>query len=155
MSATATTVTAASQVAEAPNPSIPSTTPGPEAVPAPITQASANSLSNRVARSALSNNVKDREPVDELAGPIVLESGSARRLYYFTELQDMAGETVQHKWIRNGETIATVTFPIGGVRWRIYSSKLLSSRMDGEWEARVESANGEVLDRIAFSAARP
>ncbi len=154
------TVTSAEAVAAMPDHSIPPTQPSPETMPAPVTRANPDpgldaGLPARVARSALSSDVRDREPVDELFGTIVLESGGARRLYYFTEVQDMAGETVQHRWVRNGETVATVEFPIGGVRWRIYSSKLLSSTMDGQWEARAESADGEVLDRIEFNAARP
>ena len=158
--APAVPVTSASPVAGAPDQSTPPTQSDSETMPTPTALADPDpgvdaGSPARVARSALSSDVLDREPVDELSGTIMLESGGARRLYYFTEVQDMAGETVQHRWVRNGETVATVNFPIGGVRWRIYSSKLLSSTMDGEWQALAESANGEVLDRIEFNAARP
>jgi hypothetical protein len=155
-----TAVTSEETVAAVPDHLIPPTQPSPETMPTPVTPANPDpgldaGSPARVARSALSSDVRDREPVDELSGTIMLASGGARRLYYFTEVQDMAGETVQHRWVRNGEIVATVEFPIGGVRWRIYSSKLLSSTMDGQWEARAESADGEVLDRIEFNAARP
>jgi hypothetical protein len=112
-------------------------------------------ISERVARSILTSAVQDREPVDELLGPITLDPATGRTVFFFTELRDMAGETVTHRWVWNGETVARVEFPIGNIRWRVYSSKILPGNMDGDWQVVVESSDGALLDRFDFSAVRP
>lgn len=107
-------------------------------------------LSERLTRARLSNGIYRREP-REPAGPVVEVAGpGSRKIYYFTELNGLRGESVRHRWIHQGRTVASLRFRIGGDRWRVYSSKNLSVHMPGDWEVVVEGAQGQPLGRAQF-----
>lgn len=99
-----------------------------------------------VARSVVTTEVVDREPVDRLERvPIGLE-----RVFYFTDLRGMEGSRVIHRWEYQGEMMAEVAFEVGGDRWRIWSSKRLIPRWRGEWRALLLDAGGEILAEERF-----
>lgn len=84
-------------------------------------------------------------------GPVISPSASGSTgVYYFTELRDMQGHTATHRWEHEGHTIARVRFPVRGRRWRIYSSKVLPSAMQGEWRVTVTDEQGRVLRTDGF-----
>ncbi|MBW6510954.1 MAG: DUF2914 domain-containing protein [Desulfuromonadaceae bacterium] len=94
-----------------------------------------------VARALFTTSVENREPVDELtATDTALET-----LFFFTEINDMAGEPVLHRWVYNGQVMAEVPFTIGGPRWRVYSSKQMIPGWVGKWRVDVVNATGEVV----------
>lgn len=95
--------------------------------------------SDSIARSAFARAIVDREPVDEIA--VVTEN----RVYYFTELQGLEGQTVRHRWIYQGEVMADVEFMVGGPRWRVWSKKSLLPRWSGQWTVSVVDATGAVI----------
>lgn len=99
-----------------------------------------------VARSAVTDAIENREPVGKLADVTTV----TEKLYYFTELRDMEGETVTHRWEFNGQTMAEVAFPVRGQRWRIYSSKNLSPDWTGEWRVSVVDVAGKTLHTDTF-----
>lgn len=99
-----------------------------------------------VARAAVTRAIENREPVDEVSDVTT----DTERLYYFTELRGMEGETVTHRWEHNGQTMAEVAFQVGGPRWRVYSSKNLMSDWTGEWQVSVVDFAGNVLHRDTF-----
>lgn len=103
-----------------------------------------------VARSAFAQGIKEREPVGKLQR---LDEG-ADEVYYFTELRDMGGQTVTHRWKHAGEVKAEVTFQVGGPRWRVYSSKSLIPDWSGEWTVEVVNGNDRVVkrDTIVYGA---
>ena len=99
-----------------------------------------------VARAAITNGIENREPVDNLA-QVTTKTG---KVYYFTELHDMEGQTVTHRWEHNGEMMAEVPFQVGGPRWRVYSSKNLAPTWTGEWKVSVVDASGNTLRADTF-----
>ncbi|MEM7408839.1 MAG: DUF2914 domain-containing protein [Myxococcota bacterium] len=104
-----------------------------------------------VARAAVTTSVFEREPTDEVESV----SLGTEELFYFTELRDLQGQTVTHRWSQ-GETIrAEVSFDVGGPRWRVYSRKALLPEWTGEWTLEVVAPSGEVLrsDRFVYEAA--
>lgn len=110
-----------------------------------------------IARTAFTTAIQDREPVDNLTA-----LGTDRnKIYFFTELRDMTGQTVTHRWEYNGKVMAEVPFQIGGPRWRVYSSKTLDPALTGEWKVSVVDSQGNALGVSTFrytpaeSAARP
>lgn len=115
-----------------------------------IQQATDRVLSEAVARAQLSNGIYRREPTEKPAAPIMVPGPGSRKLYYFTELRGLEGQTIRHRWIYDGRTVATLRFRVGGDRWRLYSSKNLSTRMDGEWRVVAEDPNGRVLSESRF-----
>lgn len=103
-------------------------------------------MSGRVARAALTTAVVDREPVDTIS----TLSNHVSQLYYFTEIQGMAGQTVAHRWEYNGQIMTEVSFDIGGPRWRVYSSKKLQPGWLGDWKVSVVDAAGNALSVNTF-----
>lgn len=101
----------------------------------------ASTAAGWVARATLTTAVQDREPIDSVS----TLSNDTTTLYYFTEVRDMAGQTIKHRWERNGEVMAEVEFEIGGPRWRIYSSKTLVPSWLGDWKVSATDAAGNPL----------
>lgn len=95
-----------------------------------------------VARAQFTSGILDREPVDSM---MTLDS-QTDRVFFFTELRNMEGRTVVHRWELNGEVMAAVTFDVRGPRWRIYSSKELLPEWTGAWQVSVVDETGTVLD---------
>jgi hypothetical protein len=71
-----------------------------------------------VDRSALTRAIFDREPVDAV-DQVASDSG---RVFYVTEIRDLVGATLRHRWEYAGDVMAEVPSEIGGAHWRIYSS---------------------------------
>ncbi|MFA7620175.1 MAG: DUF2914 domain-containing protein, partial [Thiohalomonadaceae bacterium] len=75
------------------------------------------------------------------------------RIYFFTELRDMEGQTVSHRWEQDGEVMAEVPFNVGGPRWRVWSSKNIDSGATGEWSVAVVDGAGNELARKGIATA--
>lgn len=105
----------------------------------------------RVARAALTSAVVEREPVDAL-GPLVLgDGGDLQTFYFFTELRQLAGQSVRHRWIAAGRIQAEVPFAVGDAwRWRVYSSKRLLRSQAGDWRVQVVLDDGAVIYSYPF-----
>ncbi len=100
-----------------------------------------------IARAGLTSAIQDREPVDSVTSL----NNDSTSLYYFTEVRDMAGQTVTHRWEYNGKVMAEVEFQIGGSRWRVYSSKSLQPEWTGDWKVSVLDAAGNPLSVNTFA----
>ena len=94
-----------------------------------------------VARAAFATAIEDREPVDK----VEKLPADRQKVYFFTELRDMAGQTVTHRWEHDGKVQAEVKFNVRGPRWRVWSSKNLPTDATGEWKVSVVNGNGEVI----------
>ncbi|MFQ6021578.1 MAG: DUF2914 domain-containing protein [Acidiferrobacterales bacterium] len=99
-----------------------------------------------VARATVTSGVQDREPIDS----ITTLSNDNSKIYYFTEIRDMAGETIMHRWEYNGQVMAEIPFHIGGARWRVYSSKNLEPMWLGDWKVSVVDSSGSPLSVTTF-----
>ncbi len=100
-----------------------------------------------VARSTFTSAIDNREPVDEISN---IDTDSSR-IYYFTEIKGLNGQRISHRWEQNGEVQATVSFDIGGDRWRVWSSKNLQPEFTGEWQVMVVDEAGNVLSQNSFN----
>lgn len=120
--------------------------PAPLAVPQTNTAVESgssndNDQSGAIARATFTSNVVGREPVDSITSI----SKTSGEMYYFTELKDMEGQTVTHRWEYNGEVMAEVEFKVGAPRWRVYSVKKLDPKWTGKWTVVVTDGNGTTL----------
>lgn len=100
-----------------------------------------------VSRASFTSAVENREPTDQLSSV----NNNQSEIMYFTELRDMAGQSVTHRWEHDGKVMAEVPFNVGGNRWRVYSSKKLDPSWTGSWKASVISANGETMSVSTFN----
>lgn len=106
-----------------------------------------NDSSGRVARAIFTTAIVDREPVDNLK----MLTNSTERVYFFSDLRELAGQIVTHHWEYDGQVMAEVTFKVGaGARWRVYSSKNLLPEWTGTWTVLVNNENGETLHSSTF-----
>jgi hypothetical protein len=102
-----------------------------------------------VARAQFSTDVVDREPIDDIGPTVKVEYGEIQRIYFFTDLRDMSGSQVIHRWKLDGKDQADVGFDIGGDRWRVWSSKRLMPGFDGKWSVDVVQ-DGQVIETRTF-----
>ena len=100
-----------------------------------------------VARSAFTSSIEDREPVDTLQQMNAVE----QKVYFFTELRDMEGQTATHRWELNGDVMAEVAFEVKGSRWRVWSSKNLQPEWVGEWKVSVLNSANDVISETSLN----
>jgi len=106
---------------------------------------------SRVLRAQLSAGVKGKEPTARLQPPVQVTGRGDRTIYYFSEVRDFDGQTVFHRWEREGKVIASVPFKIGGQRWRFYSRKTINPDMTGDWRVVLTDSTGNKLAGSTFS----
>ena len=95
--------------------------------------------------------VEDREPIDQ----ITFVSSDVRKIIFFSDLRDLAGHQVTHRWIFDGDTVAEVVFDVKGPRWRVWSSKDLIEDWIGDWTVEIVTDVGEVLAAETFTYSAP
>ncbi len=100
-----------------------------------------------VERAALTASVVDREP----QGRVKQLTNDRDRIFYFTDVRGMMGETLIHRWELNGEVVVEVALAIGGPRWRTFSTKQLDPGTLGDWTVSAVDASGRVLSSDGFS----
>lgn len=99
-----------------------------------------------VDRAQFTTAIEDREPKDA-----VTELSTDRdRVIFFTEYRDMEGSTLTHRWLHDGEEMASVSSDVGGPRWRTWSSKRLMADWTGSWTVEIVNEEGEVIDSRSF-----
>ncbi|HED40544.1 MAG TPA: DUF2914 domain-containing protein [Chromatiales bacterium] len=105
-----------------------------------------NLIAGEVARAQFTSAIEAREPVDE----ITVLSNNVNKVYFFSELRNLQGETVTHRWIYAGKLMAEVSFNVGGPRWRVNSSKTLLPSWTGKWSVAVVDGTGAILSEDSF-----
>ncbi len=100
-----------------------------------------------VARALLTRGIHEREPIDQ-----VDTLGSNQKIvYFFTDLRNLQGVTITHRWELEGLLMAEVPFTVGAARWRVWSSKNLVAESVGNWVVSVVGSAGQVLESTSFS----
>lgn len=105
-----------------------------------------------VGRARLTSNVVNREPVDELGARVDVPSAGETSVFFFTEVRGMGGRKITHRWEYAGATAASVSFPIGSDRWRVYSRKSIAANQTGPWKVVALGPDGTELARAEFVA---
>ena len=116
------------------------TQPEPPAKPAVL-------IPGVVTRSLLTRDIENREPVDTVS----TLTNDQTSIVYFTEIHDMAGQTVTHRWEHNGKIVREMPIKVETSRWRAYSTKILKPSWVGEWKVSVVDAAGGTLSVNTFS----
>lgn len=104
-------------------------------------------FAGEVARAQFTSSVNEREPVDDVAEL----TNDSRQIYFFSELRELRGQQITHRWEYNGQTVAEVPFQVGADRWRVWSTKKLDPLQVGEWKASIVDAEGNVLATETFT----
>ncbi|HKV97485.1 MAG TPA: DUF2914 domain-containing protein [Gammaproteobacteria bacterium] len=116
-----------------------STTAMPAAASVAATAPAAATAS--VSQAQFTTAVNNREPADNIS---TLDN-SHNQVFFFTALKDAAGQTITHRWVYNGQTMAEVKFEPKANHWRVWSSKMLLPSQTGTWTVEVVDGGGNVL----------
>lgn len=106
--------------------------------------------SPKIVRAVLTTDINDKEPVDNISSIIGVNKDRATKVYYFTEIIDMKGQVLYHRWLRNGQLIFKRKINILGNRWRASTSKMIIYSKAGLWTVRLEDEQGAILNEIKF-----
>ena len=100
-----------------------------------------------ISNAEFAMDIKDRTPLN-----IIEElDNSFGKIYFFTNIRNLQGQSIRHRWIYKNKVMAEVEFDINGPRWRVWSSKHLWPTWLGEWSVEVINANSEVLYKKEFN----
>ena len=92
----------------------------------------------RVVRAQFATAIDEREPVDQ----VVVLSPPQEEVFFFSELRNLEGRTVTHRWEYQGQVVSRVPFEVKGPRWRVYSKYSLEPDRFGEWSVTVVDESG-------------
>lgn len=94
-----------------------------------------------ISQAVFSKSIENRAPIE-----IVTEvDDSLGKIYFFTNIRNLTGDKITHRWIYKDEVKAEVSFDIKGKRWRVWSSKNLWHTWTGQWKVEVVNQNNELL----------
>jgi hypothetical protein len=105
----------------------------------------------RVALAQFTTAIEDREPIDQ----ITFVGNDVQKVFFYTDLRDLEGQTISHRWLHNGIVVANVTFEVRGPRWRVWSSKKMLPDLIGDWTVEIVTAEGEVIAAETFTYKAP
>ena len=100
-----------------------------------------------ISNAEFATEIVDREPFN-IVGEM---DNSLGKIYFFTNIRNLQGTSVKHRWIYNNKVMADVIFNINGPRWRVWSSKNLWHTWTGKWIVEVVTSENEVLYKKEFN----
>ena len=95
-----------------------------------------------ITRSQFTTAITNREPTDN----VVMLTNNSEQIYFFSELANLKGREVTHRWEFQGKVMAEVKFEVKSDRWRVFSSKKIKPDWIGEWSVALVDENGSPLD---------
>ncbi len=87
----------------------------------------------------------------ELVGTDITFTSDIGTVYCFTHITGAQDSTeIAHVWYYQNEEQARVNLQVGSSDWRTWSSKRILPSWVGDWDVRVEDAEGNVLGSSSF-----
>jgi len=105
---------------------------------------------NSISRAMLTTGLHDKEPIDKVEFPVIVNNKVMTKFYYFTEILNMEGEVLYHYWMWEGKIEFEKEIKIWGNRWRASTLKMIPFSKTGKWQARIVNEEGDVLNEIQF-----
>ena len=107
----------------------------------------ANVYAGEVSRALFTTTIEDREPVMAVDS---INSSAFSSISFFTELNDLQGQTITHQWVFNDKVMFEKSFEVNGARWRVWTSKTLLPGWTGTWTVKVLDADRSELVNKTF-----
>lgn len=79
------------------------------------------------ARAIFTTEISNKEPVNDLNSVAV----TSRTVSFFTELVNLNGKVVTHRWSVSGNVVYTKDFRVGADRWRVWTTKTITPFVNG------------------------
>ena len=94
-----------------------------------------------ISQAVFAKDIVDRQPIE-----IITEADdSLGKIYFFTNVRNLAENKITHRWIYKDKVKAEVGFNIKGNRWRVWSSKNIWHTWTGKWTVEVLDQQGQIL----------
>ena len=107
--------------------------------------------SARIVKAQLTHRVKNSEPVDKLGSVISMNDDTLIRVYLFTGMEGLKGETLYHDWYLSGKRMARVKINVKNNKTSASSSKFIDRHMTGDWRVKVTTSRGDELVSARFN----
>ena len=78
-------------------------------------------------------------------------SAETRVVYFYAEVLDLAGQTVKHRWSREGTVAQEVPIALKSPRQAAWSSLTMRPDWTGNWTVEVVNGRGEVIGMANFA----
>jgi Protein of unknown function (DUF2914) len=98
-----------------------------------------------VKRAVVCSSIIEHEPTDSLT----VISPTTGRVFFFTELLGMEGDTITHRWSRDNARVAEVRISVTGDRYRCHSSRSVAGK-HGQWNVQVLDDDGVMIAERSF-----
>lgn len=112
--------------------------------------AEVNVHSLKVKSAIITRDMKNRAPGAALADVVYVTEGELLTVYFYTEFDGLAKQTLHFDWFQNGKRRARVKIRPLEENIGNYSSKYITHRMTGDWSVSVSTASGEKLASAEF-----
>jgi hypothetical protein len=96
---------------------------------------------NYVTRAQFTTAISKRYPANRVS----FLDNPHQAVSFFTELIDMQGQTVTHRWTYRGAVEYQVSFKINGPKWRFWSTHVLPADKPGTWQVELIDEGNKVL----------
>lgn len=107
---------------------------------------SADSFNGDVVRALFTTKITNNEPQNEV---LILENNK-KNIFFFTELRNMQGKVVIHRWEHDGKTVKEKKIKVSKKRVRVSSKHRLSPTQTGKWTVVVTNDKGWPLKAAIF-----
>ena len=113
--------------------------------------ATAQGTQGSVANATFTSAIDDGGPADFRQGfdtntPVV---------FYYTEILDLHGQTVIHRWKLEGKVMQEIRIPVRRQRQAVWSKSTMQPDWTGNWTVEVVNERGEVIEMDNFSYSPP
>jgi hypothetical protein len=94
-----------------------------------------------ISMAMFTTRISKRYPADDITSL----DNPHQAVSFFSELKEMSGKKIIHRWFYKGQMEFEASFNIRANNWRIWSTKLLPQDMPGEWKVEIVDEDGKVL----------
>lgn len=105
----------------------------------------------RVVKAGFTTSNFDDEPTEDLSEII----NSVPEVFFFSDLDGMAGQTVIHRWKYGGSVIANAEISVESPRFRAWSNYKMQPQWTGAWFVEVVDETGTVIATKTFAFMAP
>lgn len=104
-----------------------------------------------VTKATFTTGIADGAPIDyrqefDTGTPVI---------YFYTEVLGLQGQSVTHRWKREGKVMQEVAIPVKREREGVWSKSSMQPEWTGSWIVEVLDGQGKVIERYSFSYSPP
>lgn len=106
----------------------------------------AESFDGDVIRAMFTTKLKNNEPVNEV---LIIEN-TVRKIYFFSAVKGMQGQTITHRWETRGEKVFVQRFKVSSNSENLISQIELDPSRIGEWMVVMSDEKGWPIKATMF-----